>query len=426
MSSGGKKSAPDVPTEESSLQDPVLFYKQITGKYPSNSEIWWAYRRPLELGTQEPPKNYLEVFDPSLRHQVSTGNSPAPMGHYVLDAFHLDRSLVSGVNGLSVQDSGGRRPSAVAFYAGRVFYGGVNVSGFNTKVYFTQVLERPEQVQAAHQQLDPTNEDLRDLLATDGGVIVIPEVTEVYHMVPMGESLFIFSRNGVWQVSGSNGLGFRANDYSVNKVSGTPAISNLSFVIVEGAPLWWNKHGIYTITINQTGQGQVQPLTDDTIMQFFDKIPAESKFYAKGAYDPLTNRVQWLYRSTEAETPEQIFKYDRILNLDTRTGAWFPYSLPNTGRVDVKGIFDVEGFSVSQEVEFVLVGTDEVFVGSDQVIYLAELRKPVSSKIKYVINVLDDTSGVPVPPEPIPPVGVGVFSDANEVLVNTDSVVIFL
>src|SRR4051812_4532926 len=102
MSGGSKKSVPDVPTEKSTLQDPTIFYKSRTGKYPSNSELWWSYRRPLELGSQEPPKNYLEVFDPSLRFQISTGNSPAPKGHYVLNAFHLDRSLASGVSGLPV------------------------------------------------------------------------------------------------------------------------------------------------------------------------------------------------------------------------------------------------------------------------------------------------------------------------------------
>jgi hypothetical protein len=32
-------------------------------------------------------------------------------------------------------------PSAVAFYAGRVFYTGVNASGFADKIYFSQIIE---------------------------------------------------------------------------------------------------------------------------------------------------------------------------------------------------------------------------------------------------------------------------------------------
>ncbi len=424
MSGGSKKSVPDTPTERSTLQDPTVFYKSMTGNYPSNSQIWWSYRRPLELGTDKPPKQYLEVFDPSLRHQISTGNSPAPKGHYVLEAFRQDRSAASGVGGIPLVTAGGYRPSAVAFYAGRVFYAGVNVARYNTKVYFSQVLEKPEQVQNAHQLLDPTNQDLRDLLPTDGGIIVIPEVSEIYHMVPVGDSLFIFARNGVWQISGSEGLGFRANDYSVNKISGVPAISNMSFVIVEGMPLWWNKHGIYTIELAQNGAGSVKSLSDDTIMQFFDEIPAESKQYAKGAYDPLTNRVQWIYRDTEAEDFAALFKYNKILNLDTRTGAFYPYNLPVTSRVELKGIFDIEGYAIVESEQTVLDGTDVVLDGADTVVVGLQTRSPVQSKIKFVINVLPDTEDAPLPPDAVPEVGTNVLDGTDVVYVDTDIVVI--
>src|SRR5690606_24686859 len=128
-------------------------------------------------------KQYLEVFDPGMRHQMTFGNSLAPKGHFLLKAFHQDRSSVSSVSNLAIQSAGGNRPTAVAFYAGRVFYSGPFTSGYNTKIYFTQILERPEQVNRCYQELDPTSEDIRDLLASDGGVIVIPEVTQVIHMV---------------------------------------------------------------------------------------------------------------------------------------------------------------------------------------------------------------------------------------------------
>ena len=261
MSSGSKKGGGDIPSEGTGLAEPIAYYKLKTGKYPSNGQIWWAYRRPLEVGTDSPPKTYIEVFDPSLRFQITLGNSPAPKGHYVLDAFHQDRSGRSGVAGIDVKSSRSARPSACAFLAGRVFYAGVNVAGWNTKIYFTQVLERPEQVQECYQTLDPTNEDVRDLLPTDGGVIVVPEVSEVYHLQTMGHQLYVFGRNGVWQIGGSEGIGFRANDYSVQKISGTPAISNLSFVDVEGSPVWWNRSGIYTVRSDQLGNSQVVSLT---------------------------------------------------------------------------------------------------------------------------------------------------------------------
>lgn len=399
MSGGSKKSVPDIPTESSYLGNPITEYKSKTGLYPSNAEVWWAYRRPLELGSDKAPKQYLEVFDPSLRHQISTGNTLVAKGHYILNAFFKDRSKASGVSGIATESAGGYRPTAVAFFAGRVFYAGVNVSKYNTKVYFSQYIERPEQVQYCYQALDPTDENIRDLLPTDGGEIIIPEVTEVYHLHPMGQSLFVFCRNGVWQISGSEGIGFRANDYSVTKISGTPALSLLSFVSVEGAPLWWNRDGIYSLSMNQVGMGQVQSLSEETIKSFYDDIPDESKFYAKGAYNPLTKRVQWLYRSTEATTEAEKFEYDRILNLDTRSGAFFPYSPADHDRVEIKGIFAAEGFSTSQEEENVTAGaTNElVTANSEQVTVIVETKQPVQSTTKYIVNVLSEDD-LPEPP----------------------------
>lgn len=398
MSGGGKKSAPEIPSEKTHLAEPISYYRSRTGKYPSNSTVWWAFRRPIELGTKEPPKTYLEVFDPSLRHQVTTGNSPAPKGHYILKAFRQDRSAVSGVGGMSVDDAGAFRPSCVAFYAGRVFYSGVNTVGFNTKVYFSQILEKASDAQRCYQSLDPTAEDLRDLLASDGGVVNIPEMSEVYYLHAMGQSLYVFARNGVWSISGSGGIGFRANDFSVSKVSGIPSISSMSFVSVEGAPVWWNQTGVYTIAMDGNGQSAVRSLTEDTIKQFFDTIPTENKTYVKGAYDPLLKRAQWVYRSDPIVDIADRWKYDTILNLDTSTGAWYVFTPAPADRVELLGIFDVEGHKTSQEFKQAVVGADDVVVGDDTVTVLTSTQVPIQSAFKYIINVKSDTIDVPAPP----------------------------
>lgn len=424
MGGSSKKSVPETPTERTTLVDPIGHYKSRTGRYPSNAQMWWMYKRPLEIGTDEPPKSYLEVFDPGMHYQLTIGNAPAPKGHYLLQAFFQDRSRASGVPGIPVSSAGKYRPQAVAFHAGRIFYAGVNVAGFNTKIYFSQILERDSQVQDCYQANDPTDEDLRDLLPSDGGVIVVPEIAEIYHMQSMGQSLFVFGRNGVWQITGSEGIGFRANDYSINKISGVPALSNMSFVSVEGVPMWWNKTGIYTLVLDQMGQGSVKSLTEDTIKTFFDEIPAESKRYAKGAYDPLLQRVQWLYNSEETDDVTEQYIYNRILNLDTRTGAWYPYT-PGESRVELRGIFAVEGWQIVHTVNEVQVDDDVVYAGLEVVAQESISRKPVQSKMTYIVNVLDEEeSAEPTPPlAPEPPVVLDdVYVLLNEVLVGGSQV----
>lgn len=422
MGGGKKGGAPTIPSEGTYLANPITFYRSTTGLYPNNTQVWWSMKRPPEVGTDRPPKTYLEVFDPALRHQVSSGNNPAAKGHYFLSAFQQDRSLASGVSGLPVKSSNGARPSSVAFFAGRVFYSGVFTAGFNTKIYFTQIIERTEQVGECYQAQDPTSEDFRDLLPSDGGVIVIPEIVQVHHMAALGFDLYVFASNGVWRIGGSNGTGFAADDYSVSKVSGVPTVSNVSFVDVEGVPMWWNRSSVNTLVPTESGQMQVVSLTDESIKSFFADIPEQSKFYAKGTYDPLTKKVQYLYRSEATDDESQVFNYDRILTLDTRSGAWSPWTPSPSDRVFLKGLFTLEGSSVEQELRRVVVGEDLVVAGADRVFSIHEYRVIKQSKVKYIVNVLPEQPQPPIPP--VPPQTDTVLVSDDFVKVGADQVVV--
>lgn len=422
---GGKSGGKTVHTEKFTQSEPIAYYKSKVGLYPSNGEIWWSYKRPLEVGSDKPPKNYIEIFDPALRFQVSLGNSPAPRGHYILNAFFMDRSSASGVPGIDVKSSLGFRPTSTAFYAGRVWYAGTNVAGWNTKFYFSQVVEKDEQVQECYQLEDPTNDTLHDLLETDGGVIVIPEVSEVYNLVPYQMSLLVFAKNGVWEIGGSTqGYGFKANDYSVHKLSGAATLSNMSFVLAEGQPFWWNRTGIYTVTQTQMGGLQVISITDGTIKTYFDNIKEQSKFYAKGAYDTILKRIQWLYRSADVVNENDQYIYDTILNLDLTTNAFYEYKTAETSRVEFIGIFDIEGNAIHEETFNVVVETSQVVVGTSNVIVTKDILTPVDSLFKYIVNVKEvDTSDLPPPPPGPTPQTFDVYVGADRVAVGADLVV---
>jgi hypothetical protein len=230
--------------------------------------------------------------------------------------------------------AGTNRPNCVAFYAGRVWYGGTTAHDFNDKIYFSKIIEQPSDYGRCYQVNDPTAEDLSDLLPSDGGVISIPDMGNMIKMIPVGQDLIIFATNGVWRISGSEGIGFRANDYSVSKLSAVPAISHTSFVQVEGSPIFWNNDGIYSVT----PEG-VQALTDKTIKTWFAALPTNSKSNAKGVYNPLKKVIYWLYRSTASTTTDNAYEYDRILCLNTITGAFYPLSIGTaSGYPTVNGI----------------------------------------------------------------------------------------
>lgn len=374
---GGSK----IPSKEehTGQKNPITWYKSKVGKYPSNVQTWWSMKRPVQATPDNLQKSYLEVFDPKLRNQITYGNTLAPKGHYIYDAFKVDRSAVSGVEGLESESSDGARPRATAFYAGRVFYAGTRASKWGSRIYFSQILERPTQVGECYQMQDPTSEDVPDLLPSDGGVIVIPDIAEVIKLYAYGDGLFAFATNGVWKISGPDGGGFKANDYSVSKMSTAAALGPYSFVETEQGLLWWNRSGIWVIAPDQTGLSvQVTSLTDSTIKEFFDDIPDESKKYAKGAYNNQSKIVQWIYRSTAPTDIEEKFGYNRILNLDTRTGAFYPWKPIADDRdsaLELSGIIALAGDATVQtnmEVwadgeQVVIYNIVDVFADGDQV-----------------------------------------------------------
>lgn len=292
---------------------------------PANSDVMWRF------------KNSSNAFDTTQIANVDTGlgasvNTPAPKGHFILTLSNQDRDGASGLSGTTATTTSYLRPSTSAFFGGRVFYAGINFTGFNSNIYFSQILEQDAQHGYCYQANDPTSQELFDLLPSDGGVISIPEAGTVIKLFAISGALLIFANNGIWSITGSTGLGFKANDYTIQKLSSINAVSSTSFVDVAGLPAWWNGDGIYTITLD-TGAPSVKSLTLTTIKGFYDDIPSASKLKAKGYYHPVQGIVQWLYRSTDAATPTDAYTYDRILNFNVITGAFYPWKLPTTNVV---------------------------------------------------------------------------------------------
>jgi hypothetical protein len=347
----------------------VSTYFSSQGVYPANNEVWWVL------------KNAEDVFTPSTRVDRDRGTSRAPRGSIILDAFNQLRS------GLATVSSGFQRPSSVAFYAGRAFYAGVSANRFSNRIYFSQIIETRNQLGECFQENDPTNEYSFDLLPSDGGVINIPEMGQVITMMSVESNLFIFASNGVWAIGGSTGTGFNADDYSVRRVSAVPTLSESSFVDAAGIPIWWNADGIYTVEANSAaGMVQIKSLVDGTIKDFYDRIPPNSKKFAKGFYNPLERRIHWLYRSTDAIGESQLTEYDSVLCLDVLGGAYYPWRIP-TNNVKLRGIVSVEGTGSETGVVNV-TDNDGVTVTSSvgDVTVIATVTRPLNSIFKYLVS----------------------------------------
>lgn len=312
------------------------------GNYPSNSDVWWYF------------KDTTNIFNPAITSsQVTLNTGPAPKGHYLVDAFDQNKSLISGISGLNSITTN-TRPRTGTWFQGRVWYTGVDDSHSATgnsnfytwteSLYFSQVVVDPSQFGQCYQTNDPTSEKLFDLLPTDGGVINIQGCGSIYKLFPIQNGMLVFANNGVWYITGSQGIGFAANDYTITKISSIQSISSTSFVDVQGLPYFWNEDGIYSVQPSQQGGLSVENITVGTIFSFYSQIPRSSKQYVRGAYNPLDYTIQWIYRSTEdADNITARYEFDKILNFNTYNKAFYPYTIA-AGTPKISGIAFINFF----------------------------------------------------------------------------------
>lgn len=314
-------------------------FKTATGVYPSQGDQWWYF------------KNSSGVFAPATTvANVSLGVGHAPKGHVIISAFQQFRSTASGIDGLT-DITTTARPSTGCWFQGRIWYtganGSMNATGsadyttWTENIYFSQIVDNVNDFGKCYQDNDPTSEELFALLPTDGGTLTIQGSGPIYKLWPMQNAMIIFAATGVWYLTGSQGVGFAANDYTIVKLSAVRSISSTSFIDVHGLPYFWNAEAIYTVEPAKQGTAllnsplhvnplEVNPVTVGTIHSFFEQIPMSSKKYARGDYDPINYVAQWIYRDDEATSVEDNYKFNRMLNFNTVNKAFYPYTIDNT------------------------------------------------------------------------------------------------
>lgn len=316
----------------------IQTWNSAEGNYPSNADVWWYF------------KDNTDIFNPATTQpSVSLATGTAPQGHFILPAFNMDRSAASGISGITAVTTMSR-PSNGAWFQGRVWFTGA--AGFQAttgdasfytwteNIYFSQVVQTPSDFGSCYQTNDPTSENLFDILPTDGGVITEPGTGKIYKLFPISNGMIIMAQNGIWFLTGSTGIGFAANDYTITKLSSIKMLSEHSVVDVNGLPMFWNEEGIYMVEPVQNGSLTVNPITVGTILSFYNDIPTVSKQYARGAYDPINYVVQWTYRSTAESGIANRYQYDSILNYNTYNKSFFPYTV-GSSTSNINGILYV-------------------------------------------------------------------------------------
>jgi hypothetical protein len=324
------------------------FYTAAGNTYPSNADVWWIF------------KDSTDIYAPATTiASNSRGSSPAPRGFFRLNPWNTNRAAVALAQaGVTItlsgidETSGTLRPSVTEFHSGRVFYTGVNTVGYNSRIYFSKIVQKPADFGSCMSDNDPTSETLFDFLPSDGGIISIPGAGTIFRLISLGPTLLVFGANGVWAISGSQGVGFAATDYTVSSISDDRSISGTSFVVAQGSVAWWNNTGINLITSDPQKGLSVVSMTNEKIKDYFLDLPSNGRRFARGTYNPRTHVIQWLYRQADSASLTETYTFDSVLSFNVLIGAFYTWTIPDSV-VDVQSLVTIEGAGS-------LVGSDNI------------------------------------------------------------------
>lgn len=302
--------------------DPALnTYNVAKTGYPPLTHAWYS------------GKNASGNFSVTEWEKVYSGSSILGNGSFILDLYLGDRRTPSGVLGVDNTPEN-TRFTTVAAWAGRIFYSGMTSKENTSSIYFSQIVDDFFHLGECFQSNDPTAEDFSDLLATDGGVIEIPEAYNIKKLHVLGPTLTVFAANGVWQIRGIDN-NFKATDYAISKISEVGLDIEESFVSAQGRPYWWATSGIYTLRASSEQQVlSAVNLSQGSIQSFYNDIV--NKDCVKAAFDAFENRIFWLYPDDNEVID---CKLRNILIYDEKFNAFLPWSVADDTNYIVDAVF---------------------------------------------------------------------------------------
>ena len=363
----------------SGSNDPLITFAVDIKDYPSNADLVHDGVFVDPTDSRDPPS---EAFFPYKLGAHPVINATVSRGFFVIDALNRGQSRTDAYEVQCSTDILGsarlplgtipldRTPGGateVAEYGGRVFFSGFSGEvtdgddrspNLSSYVLFSKLVKHHSDITTCYQEGDPTDKEVPELVATDGGFIRIQGAYGINRLVNIGAGLAVFAANGVWLIRGESGVGFSATGHEVIKVTERGCLSASSVAVVDNTALYWSEDGIYNITPDEFGTYAATNITHNTIRKHYDTIPLENKEAAQGSFDAFQRKVTWIHGGNLSNSGDVTH-----LILDVRLGAFSPHTFKTTDG----GLYPRTVASI--EVPPFLSGTvvDEVVVDGDQV-----------------------------------------------------------
>ena len=173
-----------------------------------------------------------------------------------------DRGLKGALSQIAQEVSKESKVDCISYIGGRMWYG-VTSKAFN--VLFSQI-GNDRQIVAdvgmeadnlgnlvrCYQENDPNDEEINQVVATDGGSLNINNIGTVKKIVEFRNYILLFSENGVWAIYGSNAFeSFSPISYSVDKISSTGLYHPQGVVVGDNSVYYISKNAIHQIGVGE-------------------------------------------------------------------------------------------------------------------------------------------------------------------------------
>lgn len=188
-------------------------------------------------------------------------------------------------------------------------------------IYYTQVGDHNK----AYAEANPFDPDDNAVVATDGGVIKDTGIGTAYAMEEIYGSVLIFADNGVWQLSGSDGV-FSAGEISIRKISEFGSVSKDAVSKVDGSVAYLSTRGMMVLSKTDdysTSLGSLN-ISDDKIKTYWNTYSIPELESMRLVFDDTESKMYIFITSDDAETALA----DSALVFDMTLKSWYKYVYP--------------------------------------------------------------------------------------------------
>lgn len=246
-------------------------------------------------------KNYPTATEDSVVHSIASGT----LAYVEYNSGSTSNSLQRAAEDYRFEQC--------AVFAGRIWYAGCDSSRIGNRLYYSQVFEGPLKFGYCYQEADPTSREISELIATDGGVIVLNDMGKCVALVPYQNYLVVFTTNGVWAVFGRDGI-FDATQYGVRKVSNEVIVNPKAAVATSSGVVYWSSSSVSVIVDDPTAGTLVsKSITDGVLRNFVNGYVAADWPYIRACSDEQSRVVAFLLTNGKA------------LILDFRIGSFYVF-----------------------------------------------------------------------------------------------------